>query len=268
MADIAPTGASKPAPIVPSRAAVSRLGEFLVRRSIITSEQLEAVVRVGATVKSILVYGDRRCTRTAAGGLTISSAEPITAIPLCYTHAYGGRDAVAEALEAENYFLVKRQPARRHRNAVKPNLETVGCEIPVQPGNEGRGGVERIDGRVFHPAVGELRAADGAARARVARPLDDEKRGRVDEPGGFDRRRQPAEMMLDVGVQQAEVGGVHAHLAPHDGRGEADLAADQASPGAAARRHQLLHGLASRSLGGQLLACGGGKRSSAAVMAA
>ena len=29
-------------------------------------------------------------------------------------------------------LLVKRQPAR-HRNAVKPNLETAGCEIPVQP---------------------------------------------------------------------------------------------------------------------------------------
>jgi hypothetical protein len=42
-------------------------------------------------------------------------------------------------------FLVKRQPARRHRNAVKPNLETAGREIPVQPGNEGGCRIERID---------------------------------------------------------------------------------------------------------------------------
>jgi len=32
-------------------------------------------------------------------------------------------------------FLVKRQPARRHRNPVKPNLETAGREITVRPGN-------------------------------------------------------------------------------------------------------------------------------------
>jgi hypothetical protein len=43
--------------------------------------------------------------------------------------------------------LVKRQPARRHRNAVKPNLETAGREILVQAGNEGRGPIEWIDVR-------------------------------------------------------------------------------------------------------------------------
>ena len=40
---------------------------------------------------------------------------------------------------------MKRQPARRHRNAVKPNLETAGREVPAQAVNEVRGPVERID---------------------------------------------------------------------------------------------------------------------------
>ena len=42
-------------------------------------------------------------------------------------------------------FLMKRQPARRHRHAVKPNFETAGREILVQPGHEGRCRIERID---------------------------------------------------------------------------------------------------------------------------
>jgi hypothetical protein len=39
----------------------------------------------------------------------------------------------------------KRQPAPRHRHAVKPNLETASREIPVQPGNHGRCRIERVD---------------------------------------------------------------------------------------------------------------------------
>jgi hypothetical protein len=42
-------------------------------------------------------------------------------------------------------LLVKGQPARWHRDAVKPNLETTSSEIPVQPGDEGSGRVERDD---------------------------------------------------------------------------------------------------------------------------
>ena len=42
-------------------------------------------------------------------------------------------------------FLMKRQPARGHRHAVKPNLESAGREASVQPGHEGRGRIEWID---------------------------------------------------------------------------------------------------------------------------
>ena len=45
-------------------------------------------------------------------------------------------------------FLVKCQPARRRRHAVKPNFKTAGREIPVQPGNTSRYG-ERIESKAI-----------------------------------------------------------------------------------------------------------------------
>ncbi|MBI5590680.1 MAG: DUF2169 domain-containing protein [Deltaproteobacteria bacterium] len=66
--------------------------------------QLEAVVRVGAASKHISVFGDRHCKRTADGKIAISTPEPITRIPLCYTRAYGGRDSVAEAAALEQFI--------------------------------------------------------------------------------------------------------------------------------------------------------------------
>ncbi len=66
------------------------------------------------------------------------------------------------------YFLVKRQPARRHRDAVKPNLETVGREIPVQPGNEGRCRVEQID--VIAARLGEKDAGIAVVPYQFGRP--------------------------------------------------------------------------------------------------
>jgi hypothetical protein len=61
-------------------------------------------------------------------------------------------------------FLVKRQPARRHRQAVKRNLETVGREIAVQPGNEGRCRVQRI---VVTAGVGEEKPGEWLQRSAV-----------------------------------------------------------------------------------------------------
>jgi hypothetical protein len=59
--------------------------------------QFHAEVRVGASAKKILVQGERRAALTAAGGLVFSTPEPVDRIPLSWTHAYGGRDTVAEA---------------------------------------------------------------------------------------------------------------------------------------------------------------------------
>ena len=56
-----------------------------------------AAVRVGDVVKTIVAYGDRRAYRTPEGRIAFSAAEPFEKIPLSYAHAYGGRDARAEA---------------------------------------------------------------------------------------------------------------------------------------------------------------------------
>jgi hypothetical protein len=63
---------------------------------------------------------------------------------------------------------VERRPARRHRHAVKPSLETAGREIPVQPGHEGRGRIERIDG--IAARVGEKDAGIAVVPYRFGRP--------------------------------------------------------------------------------------------------
>ena len=62
--------------------------------------EFDAVVRVGAASKRIRVTGERRCSLTSAGRLAFSRPDPVERIPLSYTHAYGGRDTVAEAAAA------------------------------------------------------------------------------------------------------------------------------------------------------------------------
>jgi hypothetical protein len=56
-----------------------------------------AAVRVGDLVKAIVAQGDRRAYKTPGGRIAFSEAEPFEKIPLSYAHAYGGRDARAEA---------------------------------------------------------------------------------------------------------------------------------------------------------------------------
>lgn len=56
----------------------------------------ESAVRVNRTEKRILVIGDRRCALNSRGGLVFSDPQPVEKVPLAYTHAYGGRDRIAE----------------------------------------------------------------------------------------------------------------------------------------------------------------------------
>jgi hypothetical protein len=65
--------------------------------------RFEAAVRIGPHAKVLLVLGDRFCT--SAGGRTVfSDPMPVEKVPLAYTHAYGGRDAVAEAKYGNPYL--------------------------------------------------------------------------------------------------------------------------------------------------------------------
>jgi hypothetical protein len=68
--------------------------------------QLEVTVEVGPAEKTLLVLGERRAAFSAAGRLFFSEPKFLEEIPLSYCHAYGGRDAIAEArygIPAEPY---------------------------------------------------------------------------------------------------------------------------------------------------------------------
>lgn len=59
--------------------------------------RLLASVGVGRWRKRIQVIGERRCSLARTGHVLFSEPSPIDRVPLRYTHAYGGRDAVFEA---------------------------------------------------------------------------------------------------------------------------------------------------------------------------
>lgn len=63
-----------------------------------------AGVVVGTTAKSLQVFGDRRCGRTANGQIVFSDPTPCDRVPLRYDRAYGGRDAVAEAAHGNPFM--------------------------------------------------------------------------------------------------------------------------------------------------------------------
>lgn len=71
------------------------------------SRTLTAEVRVGAASKSILAIGNRTCSLSPTGRVIFSEPAPLEPIPLRYTHAYGGRDAVAEAKNGDPYAKVR-----------------------------------------------------------------------------------------------------------------------------------------------------------------
>lgn len=58
---------------------------------------LRAGVVVAGRRKPLLVHGERRCTIGYNGEVVFSEPTAIERVPLRYTHAYGGRDAVHEA---------------------------------------------------------------------------------------------------------------------------------------------------------------------------
>ncbi|HEY0133292.1 MAG TPA: DUF2169 domain-containing protein, partial [Nannocystis sp.] len=60
--------------------------------------RLTAGVSVGRSHKRMMVLGERRCTLGRTGAVMISEPAAIDRVPLRYTHAYGGRDAVHEAV--------------------------------------------------------------------------------------------------------------------------------------------------------------------------
>lgn len=57
----------------------------------------EATVRATGCEKRVLVVGDRACGMLSSGEIVFSAPAPVDAVPLRYTHAYGGRDWAAEA---------------------------------------------------------------------------------------------------------------------------------------------------------------------------
>jgi len=58
--------------------------------------QLLASVGVGGARQRVQVFGERRCTLGRTGELLFSQPTAIERVPLRYTHAYGGRDAIYE----------------------------------------------------------------------------------------------------------------------------------------------------------------------------
>lgn len=58
--------------------------------------KLEAVVRVAGLEHRIAVFGERHASLSPRGEVLFSEPEPIDKVPLSYTHAYGGRDRIAE----------------------------------------------------------------------------------------------------------------------------------------------------------------------------
>lgn len=56
-----------------------------------------ALAAIGPAVKRVAVFGPRRCEPASGGTVAFSAPQPIEKVLLSYAHAYGGRDASAEA---------------------------------------------------------------------------------------------------------------------------------------------------------------------------
>lgn len=68
--------------------------------------QVDAAVAVGAARRDLRVSGDRRCARSAYGGVHFSDPEPFDRMPLQYDRAYGGYDAGSEATQPNLFDLL------------------------------------------------------------------------------------------------------------------------------------------------------------------
>jgi hypothetical protein len=60
------------------------------------SGQFMSILAVGSTSKRLAVFGPRKC-EPSSRGIAFSAPEKVEKVPLSYTKAYGGRDALAEA---------------------------------------------------------------------------------------------------------------------------------------------------------------------------
>ena len=76
--------------------------------------RFEASIRVGRHAKRLLVVGDRSCRLSSTGKIRIAEPKPVEKVPLRYTHAYGGRDEVAEEKYGNPYMEL--QPYEDKKN--------------------------------------------------------------------------------------------------------------------------------------------------------
>jgi hypothetical protein len=93
----------------------------------------EAGIRVGDHVSRILVVGDRRVERDASGRPAFTPPEPVDAVPLLYTHAYGGRDRASEDRHGNPFIEMFGEEARHY-----PDLARISpWEYPRNPAGRG-----------------------------------------------------------------------------------------------------------------------------------
>jgi len=57
----------------------------------------EASIQAGKWLKALRVIGERSCSLSSSGRVVIAPSRPAEKTPLTYEHAYGGKDAAAEA---------------------------------------------------------------------------------------------------------------------------------------------------------------------------
>lgn len=69
--------------------------------------RIEAQVRVGSSVKTVLVMGNRRAHLALNGDIVFANPEPFERIPLSYENAYGGRDLAAEKRHGNPYEFLR-----------------------------------------------------------------------------------------------------------------------------------------------------------------
>ncbi|MCK7512039.1 MAG: DUF2169 domain-containing protein [Desulfobacterales bacterium] len=106
----------------------------------------EAAVRVHGSEKRILVIGDRRCALNSRGGLGLfRPGRRVDKVPLAYTHAYGGRDKVAEKKYGNPFLELHPGVDKRHcdMDMASPFLyprNPCGRGYPHGAGAGGRGG--------------------------------------------------------------------------------------------------------------------------------
>jgi hypothetical protein len=128
----------------------------------------QATVRLGKAAKTLAIFGPRKCSLNTMGQILFSPPAAVDKVPLKYTHAYGGRDAVAEkkhgipGVELAPYFdqpldFANMSPFLYPRNCVgkgylvEPTREAVeqvelpNIEDPIDPLTPDRLAVQRPD---------------------------------------------------------------------------------------------------------------------------